>query len=392
MVRLIFFVFGMAMLIGVEIMKVYFIMPFPGSQVEERIKVAYFIHNNIWVLRLIGLGFMLYPAYVYLRTDRIWVRWPVIVLLGFWLFVVYLFNFRFLADKMFLQPETKALKSAADNKVPLNDLVVGVTINGESKAYPIEVIGYHHQVRDTVGGKPVMVTYCTVCRTGRVFEPLVDGQPENFRLVGMDHFNAMFEDSRTRSWWRQVNGEAIVGELKGKLLPVVPSEQMSLGTWLNYHPESLVMQPDSIFVEAYKGLAKYDEGKMKGNLEKRDSLPWMEKSWIVGVPIGADSKAFDWIALTKKRVINDKVGLTPVVIALERDSVTFHAWQRPDTLTFKLDAGLNVLADDQTNSHWDWMGKCIEGPLQGNQLKWLQSYQEYWHSWRTFRPGTEKGE
>jgi hypothetical protein len=377
MVRLIFFVFGMAMLIGVEIMKVYFIMPFPGSQVEERIKVAYFIHNNIWVLRLIGLGFMFYPAYVYLRTDRIWVRWPVIVLLGFWLFVVYLFNFRFLADKMFLQPETKALKSAADNKVPLNDLVVGVTINGESKAYPIEVIGYHHQVRDTVGGKPVMVTYCTVCRTGRVFEPLVDGQPENFRLVGMDHFNAMFEDSRTRSWWRQVNGEAIVGELKGKLLPVVPSEQMSLGTWLNYHPESLVMQPDSIFVEAYKGLAKYDEGKMKGNLEKRDSLPWMEKSWIVGVPIGADSKAFDWIALTKKRVINDKVGLTPVVIALERDSVTFHAWQRPDTLTFKLDAGLNVLADDQTNSHWDWMGKCIEGPLQGNQLKWLQSYQEY---------------
>jgi hypothetical protein len=391
MLRLTFFVFGIAVLIGIEIMKVYFIMPF-GSQVEDRIKVAYFIHNNIWVFRLIGLGFMFYPAFVYLRTDKIWVRWPVIVLIGFWLFVIYLFNFRFLADRIFLQPETKTLKAAADNKVPLKDLVVGVSINGESKAYPIEVIGYHHQIRDTLGGRPIMVTYCTVCRTGRVYEPTVDGQPENFRLVGMDQFNAMFEDSRTGSWWRQVNGEAVAGELKGKLLPVVPSEQMSLGTWLNHHPRSLVMQPDSMFLEAYKGLANYDEGKMKGNLEKRDSLPWMEKSWIVGVPVGADSKAFDWIALTNKRVINDKVGQTPVVVALERDSVSFHVWQRPDTLTFKLDAGLDVLADEQTNSHWDWMGKCIEGPLQGNQLKWMQSYQEYWHSWRTFRPGTEKGE
>ena len=42
-----------------------------------------------------------------------------------------------------------------------------------------------------------MVTYCTVCRTGRVFSPIVEGQPETFRLVGMDHFNAMFEDEGT---------------------------------------------------------------------------------------------------------------------------------------------------------------------------------------------------
>jgi hypothetical protein len=222
--RLLFFLYGMTVLIGIEIVKVYYIMPFPGSQLEERIKVAYFIHNNIWVFRLIGIGFAAYPAFAYLKTEKIWVRWPVIVAIGFWLFVVYLFNFRFLADKMFVQPKTKSMMVSAQNKVPLKDLVVGVSINGESKAYPIEIIGYHHQVRDTVGGKPIMVTYCTVCRTGRVFEPLVDGQADNFRLVGMDHFNAMFEDSRTQSWWRQVNGEAIAGSLKGKVLPSVPSE------------------------------------------------------------------------------------------------------------------------------------------------------------------------
>ena len=47
---------------------------------------------------------------------------------------------------------------------------------------------------------------------------MVDGHPEQFRLVGMDHFNAMFEDSSTKSWWRQVNGEAVIGPNKGKQL------------------------------------------------------------------------------------------------------------------------------------------------------------------------------
>jgi hypothetical protein len=64
-----------------------------------------------------------------------------------------------------------------------------------------------------------MITYCTVCRTGRVFEPVVNGKFEKFRLVGMDHFNAMFEDVTTKSWWRQVTGEAITGKLKGQQLP-----------------------------------------------------------------------------------------------------------------------------------------------------------------------------
>jgi len=80
-------------------------------------------------------------------------------------------------------------------------------------------IGYHHQVRDTIAGAPVLVSYYTVCRTGRVFCPAVKGDPEVFRLVGMDHFNAMFEDATTHSWWRQANGQAIIGPRKGMVMP-----------------------------------------------------------------------------------------------------------------------------------------------------------------------------
>ena len=93
---------------------------------------------------------------------------------------------------------------------------MGVLVNGEARAYPIQFLGYHHQVRDTIAGQPIIVTFCTVCRTGRVFSPFVDGAPETFRLAGMDHFNAMFEDATTGSWWRQATGEAIAGPRRGK--------------------------------------------------------------------------------------------------------------------------------------------------------------------------------
>jgi hypothetical protein len=119
-----------------------------------------------------------------------------------------------------------------DNKVDRKKLVIGVVSNNEAKAYPIQIIGYHHQVRDTIGNTPIMVTYCTVCRTGRVFSPVVNGKPETFRLVGMDHFNAMFEDATTESWWQQATGVAVTGKLKGKALQEIPSTQSTLESWL----------------------------------------------------------------------------------------------------------------------------------------------------------------
>src|SRR6185295_6285816 len=255
-------VIGLLTLIFVEILRVYFIMPFPGSQEAETIQIAYFLQNYIWIIRLLALMLIAYPVVYYFRTGSTAVTVTLAVVLGFYLVVYYTFNYRALADKMFLEPKHAAYANAQSNtKVLPTQLVIGINVGNESKAYPIEIIGYHHQVRDTVGGELVMVTYCTVCRTGRVFSPVVDGQPENFRLVGMDHFNAMFEDSRTRSWWRQVNGEAIAGKLKGQTLREIPSEQMRLESWIKQHPSTLILQPDTLFKEEYDALVNFDEGK-----------------------------------------------------------------------------------------------------------------------------------
>lgn len=376
------------MLVAVEIARVYYIMPFPGSQQQNSIKLAYFLHNYINLFRLIGIAGIVYLTYSLFPVSNRLGKWLILVAIAFWLVVIYMFNFKMQADKMFYEPRTKKLSPVSENKILPQQLVIGVTINNQSKAYPIEIIGYHHQVRDSVGGVPVMVTYCTVCRTGRVFSPLVNGEPETFRLVGMDHFNAMFEDSRTKSWWRQANGEAIAGPLKGSQLSEIPSEQMTLAAWVARHPNTTILQPDSEFNDSYEKLANYDEGKSNSKLTGTDSVSWQEKSWVVGIKPNNTPRAYDWIELSQARLINDAFGRVFTLLALEPDSASFHVWLRPDSLSFALKDG--VIIDEQTSSRWDWNGTCTEGVLKGNRLISVQSYQEFWHSWRTFNPSTTR--
>ncbi|MCU0420420.1 MAG: DUF3179 domain-containing protein [Cyclobacteriaceae bacterium] len=377
---------GFALLLGFEIAKVYYIMPFPGSQQEAAVELAYWIHQNIQWIRWVGWALLAYPAYRVVLLGGVGTRMLIGVLAVFYLLVFYQFNFRLMADKMFEQPQELIFLSADSNRVERAKLVIGLERNGQAKAYPIEIIGYHHQVRDTVGGELVMVTYCTVCRTGRVFRPLVAGEPQTFRLVGMDQFNAMFEDTNTQSWWRQVNGEAVAGPLKGSLLEEVPAQQMSLLAWIDRYPHTLIMQPDRRYDSAYADLEQYDEGMVESTLEKRDTASWQEKSWVVGIQSGTVAKAYDWNDLLRLCVINDRVGDLPVVIMLEPDSVSFHAWQR-DTLAFELVG--DALRDRNTRSTWNWRGQCLDGLLKGNQLRYVQAYQEFWHSWRVFHSGTE---
>jgi hypothetical protein len=292
-------------------------------------------------------------------------------------------NFNMAADHMFYKPEKVVLATAATNKVDSNRLIIGVVNNGEAKAYPIRFLGYHHQVQDTVGGKPLLITYCTVCRTGRVYEPLVNGKPEQFRLVGMDHFNAMLEDATTKSWWRQVTGEAITGKLKGQHLPEFFSTQTSLTKWLELNPNTLVMQEDPSFKDEYDTTGKFESGKSKSKLTGTDSLSWKEKSWVIGIKSGKERKAYDWNQLMSQRIIYDQLDGKNIIVVLAKDDKSFFAFENPGTNNF-------ILNNDtltQNNIQYSINGKGITG---NGALKPLPAYQEFWHSWRTFNPGTKK--
>lgn len=375
------FYFGIIGIILYEIAKVYFIMPMPGSQRMNSIDAAYFLHTWRWALRTLFWAMIIAGGFSVFKGKMKWL--PAILLLvaaG----IGYATNFEMAADTMFYQPSQVIQHNAATNKVDMDRLVIGVEANGEAKAYPIQYIGYHHQVRDVLGGKPIMVTYCTVCRTGRVFEPTVDGKPEVFRLVGMDHFNAMFEDGGTGSWWRQANGEAIAGPLKGKMLPELASTQTSLSQWLKLHPNSKVMQPDPVYQAKYDSMSRYESGRGKSALTKTDTVSWKDKSWVVGIQAGGKAKAFDWNRLKKERIINSEVGTVPVALVLSADNNSFFAFDKGinDAFTVRNDTIFT-----KTGTH-DLLGKRLTGT--GEDLKRINAYQEFWHSWRTFHPGTEQ--
>jgi hypothetical protein len=374
------FFLGLTGLLLFEIANVYFIMPMPGSQKINSIDAAYFLYTWRWLFRIL-FGLMIIIGLFKSNWTRKWLLLIPIVLVAF---IVYEANFVMAADHMFYQPKKLLMVNAASNKVDSQRLVIGVVLNGDAKAYPIRYLGFHHQVQDTVGGKPLIITYCTVCRTGRVFEPIVKGKYEKFRLVGMDHFNAMFEDATTGSWWRQVTGKAIAGKLKGEKLPEVLSKQTSLAEWLRLYPNSLVMQTDSSYIASYDTTLKYESGKSKSELTGTDSLSWKDKSWVIGIKAGDKRKAYDWNQLKTKRLIHDTIGNTPILLVLANDDKSFFAFQRPNT-----NSSFTLSNDTLTSDTHHYR---IDGYGIGRlfSLKPLAASQEFWHSWRTFNPNTTR--
>ena len=375
------FYIGIAGLVLFEIAHVFFIMPMPGSQRMESLDAAYLLHQWRWLFRAIFSGLIATGLLSAFRASR----WPALGAIAVLGAAVYMFNFDMAAEKMFYPPGSLRMVDSTDNQVNLDKLVLGIERNGQARAYPIQYLGYHHQVRDTVGGEPVMVTYCTVCRTGRIYAPKAEGKYETFRLVGMDHFNAMFEDAGTKSWWRQVTGEAVVGPLKGAQLPELPTTQTSLRAWLTLYPGSLVMQADSNFSEEYADMDSYDLGLNRGKLTTTDTLSWNDKSWVVGIEVDKSSKAFDWNRLKKERIIHDKVGEQPILLALASDDKSFVAFMRPD------EGALFSMRNDSLfngQKSWNLLGKA-PGSTHPD-LKKINACQEFWHSWSTFHPYTTR--
>ena len=375
------FVVGILLLVLFELANVYFIMPLPGSQRMRSLSLAYALWSWRWAVR--GVATAMIAGGMWARWSAPRDRWLVIApMLVVAAVVAGYINFGMAADQIFKQPSAVQVVAASQNTVALDRLVVGIEVNGEARAYPLQIIGYHHHVRDQIAGQEVLVTYCTVCRTGRVFRPFVKGELQQFRLVGMDHFNAMLEDVRTGSWWRQANGEAVIGPRKGTMLEEVPSRQVTLKQWLALYPESRVMQPDPAFAAQYAKDYAYERGTSRKQLTGTDPRSWEDKSWVIGVTIRGRSRAYDWNHLERHRVINDVLNGTPIVIALASDSASFFVFERPDSSQFFRIEEDSLIAG---TGHYAFNGKGPHG-----QLIALPASQEFWHSWRTFQAATDQ--
>jgi hypothetical protein len=122
--------------------------------------------------------------------------------------------------------------------------VIALSIGEDARAYPLRVLIWHEIANDTVGGRPVAVTYCPLCNAALVFERSVEGRALDFGTTGkLRHSDLVMYDRQTESWWQQFTGEAIVGAMTGHRLRPIPSRLESFDRFRRRFPDGRVLVP-----------------------------------------------------------------------------------------------------------------------------------------------------
>jgi len=130
--------------------------------------------------------------------------------------------------------------------------VIALVINGKAKAYALSVLIWHKIVNDEVGGAPVTVTYCPLCNAAIVFDRRVGEQVLDFGTTGkLRKSDLVMWDRQTESWWQQFLGEAIVGEMTGTQLKIIPSRMESFERFQCRRPDGMVLKPNNPDLRAY---------------------------------------------------------------------------------------------------------------------------------------------
>ncbi len=133
----------------------------------------------------------------------------------------------------------------AETKLGPQEPVIGLSINGEARAYPLRILMWHEIVNDVIGGVPVSVTYCPLCNTSIVFERKIGDTLYDFGTTGkLRYSDLVMYDRQTQSWWQQFSGEAIVGKLLGTKLVTVPSRLESFENFKKRFPAGKVLRGD----------------------------------------------------------------------------------------------------------------------------------------------------
>lgn len=273
------------------------------------------------------------------------------------------------------------------------DLVIGVEIDGQARAYPLRILNVHEIVNDRIAGRPVAVTYCPLCRSGLVFSRRVGNETLTFGVSGkLIDANLVMYDRQTRTYWSQVRGEAIVGPLVPTDLEIVPSTITTWEEWRRGHPETRVLSrntgiyPTSTYASnPYAGYANRS-GVGFGVDDVDERLP--AKEVVYGVSAGGNATAYPADTVSDETVINDRVGDVPVaVVEHPTDGSVAVFVRRVDGKTLQLSAENGALVDQHGHS-WHFDGTALDGPHEGTSLERIPTHGFYWFAWTSVHPET----
>jgi len=296
----------------------------------------------------------------------------------------------------------------ADEWLDDREPVVFVQANDETKAYPIQILMWHEIMNDTVGGEPLMISFCPLCNTAIAFKRTFNGQILDFGTTGrLRYSNLIMYDRQTETWWQQATGDAIAGEYTGAQLEFYPATMISWKDFKAQFPDGEVLSrdtghPRNYGRNPYYGYDDISQTPFLFDGATPNQLPPMAR--ILTVEINNEAVAYPYNVLSNENVINDTVGGEEVAIfwtegtasALDtsnipegRDVGSAVAYSRivdDSILDFEFKDG--KIFDLQTSSEWNVLGQAITGELKGKQLTPVVSINHFWFSWAAFKPET----
>lgn len=293
----------------------------------------------------------------------------------------------------------------------LNDVepIIQMVIEDDARAYPLQILTWHEIVNDTVGGLPVVVTFCPLCNTAIAFERTVGDEVLNFGTTGfLRYSNLLMYDRQTETWWQQATGEGLIGEFTNTQLEFVPAALISWRDFKDAYPEGQVLSRETGHIRNY-GRNPYVGYDNINNIpflydgpDTPGQLPPVAR--ILALEFDGETAAYPYRDLSEVGVVNDRVGnqeiavfwapgqasaLDTSIIAEGEDvgsAIAYSRYLDDQLLTFVFVD--EQIMDEETGSTWNILGQAIDGPLFGEQLTEVVSVNHLWFSWAAFKPET----
>ena len=283
-----------------------------------------------------------------------------------------------------------------------DDIVFGVEVNGDVRAYPQRVADWHELINDVVGNRPVVLSYCPLCGSAVLYDREVEGKIYTFHTSGLLYqSNKLMADDQTKSLWPNLLGRPVVGRLSGRNIKLkrYPLTQTTWGEWKRRHPTTrLLADKQPGFFSSYEYHEPYEVYRVtRENMvpvsRRDDRLP--PKEWVLGINLNGRAKAYPLKALEEKGVLNDSLAGTNLVIIAERliggSSCWFcagvaRAYVRSSHNFTRLDS--DRLRDESGNV-WLLLEDSLVNVRSGEKLTRLDGQVTYWFAWYAFHPHTE---
>ena len=283
--------------------------------------------------------------------------------------------------------------------------VISLEINGDARAYQLAIMMQHEIVNDLVGGAPITVTFCPLCNTAIAFDRRVADRELTFGTSGtVRNSDLVMWDRQTETWWQQITGEAVVGELTGYQLHFIPAAIVAWESFATQHPDGLVLDrpgnPSTYDISPYDGYDDIDTPPLLFEGETDGRLPATAR--VLTIESDGESVAYPFDLLQAELVLNDSIGALDIVAMFDADvfsgfqagsseriagaTTVFNRNIGDRTLTFESEDSLFI--DQQTNSTWNSSGEGVAGPLAGQRLIPILHANHFWFAWAVFKPET----